>query len=657
MNETAAGDPLRVLIVDDNQAIHEDFKKILLFEQERNTELDELEAALFGSLPLHGPAEVSDRNFRIDSAYRGEQAVEMVRAATSQGAPYCLAFVDVRMPPGLSGIETIPLLWKEDPRLQVVICTAYSDHTWNEIVQSVGYRDSLLVLRKPFDAIEVLQAAHALAKKWVLGLELQQRLADLELAVKHRTASLERTNLELSAQIERRARAEQELRQLATHDPLTGIPNRVLLHERLSAALARARRQSSVVALMLLDLDHFKDVNDTYGHPAGDELLVAFVKRLSECVRTSDTVARMGGDEFAIVLEDIAEPEDAAIVAERLLKACSEPVSVAGTKLHALPSIGVAVFPNDCGDAEGLIKSADVAMYEAKEAGRAQYRYYSRAMLADSREKLMLREQLMLALEREELRVWYQPLFDAKTGRVTAMEALVRWKHPELGMVPPIKFIPAAEKSGLIVAIGAWVLRTACMQIAAWRRLGASNLCIAVNASAREVQSPDFVDLVKNALADAELDPGALELELTESAAMKNPEQSAHVLRQLSGLGVRLAIDDFGAGHSSLLRLRDMPISVLKIDRFFVRDIASSPRDRAIVAAVAGMAQSLGLTVVAEGVETQEQLEALKNLSWDASRTCCDRIQGFLLSKPLPSSEATQFLDEARALRPFKQTG
>jgi EAL domain-containing protein (putative c-di-GMP-specific phosphodiesterase class I) len=283
-------------------------------------------------------------------------------------------------------------------------------------------------------------------------------------------------------------------------------------------------------------------------------------------------------------------------------------------------------------------------MYEAKESGRATFRYYSHAMLKSSKEKLLLRERLLQAVEGEQLRVFYQPLLDARTGEVSSMEALVRWQHPELGLVPPMKFIPAAEKSGLIVPIGAWVLRTACRQLAQWRRQGAEKLCVSVNISAREIQSSGFIDRVMGALAEVELPPSALELELTESAATREPERSAGVLRELSAFGVRLAIDDFGTGYSSLMRLRDMPISVLKIDRFLVSDIVSSARDRAIVSAVVTMAHSLGLIVVAEGVETAEQLAALRDLRCEASSGSCDRYQGYLLGKPLPVESATAFL-------------
>ena len=653
--EVAERDLMRILVVDDNPAIHDDFKKILSPSSGPSRNLERLELELFGGQP--GPASLkppdpgTSRGFSISSALQGERAVELVREALAEGRPFNLAFVDVRMPPGMSGIDTIARLWELDPRLQVVVCSAYSDHSWSDIVRRLGHNDGLLVLRKPFEAIEVLQLAHALTRKWSLDQALKQRLDDLELAVRARTRALEETNRALLDQIQHRSRAELDLKHLATHDPLTRVPNRVLLRERMEACLSRARRNGSHVALILLDLDHFKEVNDSYGHASGDELLRLVAERLRACVRTSDVVARLGGDEFVLLLDDVLEPEEAAIVAERVLRACSAPFLLFGNEVHAPPSMGIAVFPNDCSNPDDLLKCADLAMYEAKEAGRATFRFYAGAMLASSHEKLKLREELMRALEREQFLVYYQPLVELESGTVTAMEALVRWQHPELGLVPPIKFIPAAERSGLIAKLGAWVLRTACAQLAEWRRAGAE-LSIAVNVSAREVQAPDFVDIVTDALAATGLEPHHLELELTESVALRDPEKSADVLGRLSCLGVRLAIDDFGSGYSSLMRLRQMPINVLKIDRFFVQDIVSSPRDAAIVAAVVAMAHSLGLKVVAEGVETREQLQALRTLECDLDRkTTCDLIQGYLLSKPLPAAEATALLASATELR------
>ena len=648
---------MRVLIVDDNTAIHDDFRKILLGRPKDPHDFLRLERELFGdsSAPEADPNDKTE--FELEMAHQGEEAVELARAALDAGRPFQLAFVDGRMPPGMSGIDTIAGLWDVDPRLQVVVCSAFSDHSWSDIVRKLGHSDGLLVLRKPFDGVEVLQLAHALTRKWVLGHALRQRLDNLETVVGARTQALEDVNQELRVQIDQRTRAEADFRHLATHDPVTGIPNRVLLRERMTASLSRAQRTNSAVALVLVDLDHFKEVNDVYGHPAGDELLRAVAERLRACVRASDVVARIGGDEFVLLIEDIVEPEEAALVAERVLKACSEPFLVSGRAVHTPPSMGIALYPHDCSDAEGLLKSADLAMYEAKEAGRATFRYYAHGMLSSSNEKLRMREQLMQALERDEIQVWYQPLVDLASGRACAVEALVRWQHPELGLVPPLKFIPTAEKSGLIVPMGAYVLRTACRQLAVWRERGLE-LSMAVNVSVREVQAAGFLEVVKSAVAEAGIQPHLLEIELTESDAVRDPDSFAAVLTKLAELGVRIAIDDFGSGYSSLMRLRALPIHVLKVDRFLVNELVNNERDAAIVGAVVAMGHSLGLTVVAEGVETPEQLEALRQLTWNKTVPArCDRVQGYLLSKPLTAEAAGEWLASAEPRSGLRPTG
>lgn len=640
----------RVLIVDDNPSIHEDFRKILGATSTSTDELDRLERELLGE--TSPPPRAPGNSFELDSAFQGEAALELVLQATENQKPYALAFVDVRMPPGVDGVETVARMWQIDPHLQVVICSAYSDHTFYDMMATLGHSDGLLVMRKPFEAIEVLQAAHTLCQKWEVSAKLRARLNDLELAVHRRTWELERSNRELRQEVEQRKQAEAQARHIATHDALTGIPNRHLLREALGRGLSRASRRNRGVAVLLLDLDNFKDVNDTYGHPAGDDLLKQVAQRLRECVRGSDMVARMGGDEFVLLLEDLSEPEEAAIVASRVLARCSEPFEVAGQRVHTPPSIGVAVFPDDCGDAETLLKIADVAMYEAKEAGGGTYRYYAEGMLSSSEEKLRMREQLMQAVANQQFILEYQPLVDLKSGAICSFEALLRWQHPEHGRIAPLKFIPVAEKSGIIVPLGSWVLRTACNKLAQWHRQGHHSLRIAVNVSAREVQAPGFVDLVKNTLKETGLAASALELELTESVATKEPEQSARVLQELRELGVLLAIDDFGTGYSSLLRLKQMPISVLKIDRYFIREITTNPNDAAIVRAVVEMAHSLGLTVVAEGVETQQQLMALRNIPpTPVSRTVCDCIQGYLISKPLSAEAADAMLEQSHAGR------
>jgi len=637
----------RVLVVDDNAAIHEHFRMILAGEESPNDDaLDELEGELFESAK-RAPEEVA--RFTLDSAYQGQEAVAMVRAATAQGQPYALAFVDVRMPPGMDGIETLGHLWACDPRIQAVICTAYSDHSWNDIVTSLGHSDGLLVLHKPFNPIEAKQLTHALTRKWRLSRQVERQLGDLETLVQTRTADLQKTNAQLRVEISQRVQVEGDLKHLASHDPLTGLPNRILLNDRLSTAIRRAERHHASGAVLLLDLDHFKDVNDAFGHAAGDELLNQVARRLTGAVRGCDTVARMGGDEFVVILEDLKDRDDAAMACSRILAACSQPSVVHGQPLHTPPSIGIAMFPEDGSAAEGLLKSADLAMYQAKRAGGQGFKFYTEGMFASTVERVEMRQQLDLALAREEFQLWYQPIVKLATGTISGMEALVRWRHPELGLVPPMKFIPTAEQCGLIVPLGAWVLRTACRQLAAWHAQGARDLSVAVNVSPRQLRAADFVDTVRQAVSDSGVDPRFLEIEITETDAMEDDAAASHLLNQIAALGVRIVIDDFGAGYSSLLRMKKMPIHAIKIDRFFLKDVVDDPRDAAIVTAIVNMAHALEIGVVAEGVECVEQLDFLKGMARAGGAPLCETFQGFLFSRPLPSDAATTLLFTTRA--------
>lgn len=648
--------PTRILVVDDNPSIHEDFRKILRPSNEGDPDLTALEASLFEDDAE--PVSVAS-TYEIDCADQGLDGVAMVCAAVEEQRPYSLAFVDVRMPPGMDGIETLNRLWQADPNLQAVICTAYSDHSWASMVAQLGRTDQFLVLKKPFDPIEVLQLAESLTTKWVLAREVTRQIDDLETRVAERTRALEAANRELRGEVDARRTAEDELRKLATHDALTGLPNRLMLQDRTARALARGRRQGSKLGVLLLDLDGFKAINDSLGHAAGDELLRQTAARLRSAVRQSDTVARMGGDEFVVLAEDLADPEDAALVAERVREACSEPVVVQGQAVRSTPSIGIALWPGDGDEAEALLKCADLAMYQAKQAGGGAHRFFDDRMLETSVQRLQLRADLEAALPQGQLDVWYQPLFDLEQGTIRGMEALLRWEHPQRGMVSPMTFIAEAERSGLIVPIGRWVLESACAQLARWRAAGAADLTVAVNVSARQLRDEGFVDVVAETLQTSGLEPGCLELEITESAAFANFELAQSVLARLADLGVRILIDDFGSGFSSLNRLKSLAVDGLKIDRFFVDNVADDPRDAAIVKAIVSMAHSLGIDVVAEGIETTAQLERLRALEWEEQeRPVCDRAQGFLLGRPVPASEATALLqagshgptDEPRAV-------
>jgi len=436
-----------------------------------------------------------------------------------------------------------------------------------------------------------------------------------------------------------RKAAEARISYLATRDPLTELPNRVLFNDRLEQGIVAARRTNQSLALLFIDLDRFKNINDSLGHQVGDLLLREVGTRMLGCIRKGDTLSRLGGDEFVVTLEGLQQAEDAAQVAGKIIKALARPVEIAGHTLTTSCSIGISIFPMDAEDDRTLMKNADTAMYHAKERGRNNYQFFSPEMNVRAVERQSLETALRLAIERQEFVLFFQPQVDIRSSKVVGMEALLRWQHPERGLLSPATFIAVAEESGLIDPIGQWVLRSACQRAKAWQDGGYPPLKIAVNISARQLNKPrDFSRGLSRVLSSTGLDPRYLELEMTESLLFHNAEENIAVLRKLGQDGVRIAVDDFGIGYSSLSYLRQLPIDSLKIDRSFVRDIETDPEDAAIIHAVVAMAHSLELQVTAEGVETRGQLDALARLG-------CDEYQGFLFSKPLPAIEvAARFL-------------
>jgi diguanylate cyclase (GGDEF)-like protein/PAS domain S-box-containing protein len=428
-----------------------------------------------------------------------------------------------------------------------------------------------------------------------------------------------------------------EMAHSAQHDFLTGLPNRMLLQDRLSQAIILASRHAKKVAILFLDLDGFKHINDSLGHAIGDKLLQSIAACLVDCVRGSDTVSRQGGDEFVVLLSEVAQAEDAAITARRMLQSVAEAHSIDQHDLHVTTSIGVGVYPDDGLDAETLIKNADTAMYQAKENGRQSYQFFKPAMNVRAVERQSIEESLRRAVERDEFALHYQPKVNLKTGDITGAEALIRWTHPVRGNVPPASFIPVAEDCGLILPIGHWVLREACKQARAWVDAGLPLATMAVNISAMEFRDENFLDSVFNTLAESGLDPHALELELTESVLMKRAESAASVLQALRAKGVQVAVDDFGTGYSSLSYLRKFPIDALKIDQSFVRQISKTPDDTAIVTAIISMGRSLKLRIVAEGVETAEELAFLQAHK-------CDEAQGYYFGRPVIPAEFAKLL-------------
>jgi diguanylate cyclase (GGDEF)-like protein len=625
--------PPRVLVVDDNASVLDLFRKILGPDPGRQADtLDALEATLFdtqAAQPAASPV------FTVDCLQDGEQACRRARQAVGEGHPYAVAFIDMRMPGGWDGLQTIEALWQVDPDIHVVICTAFSDHTWTDIVRRLGLSDRLLVLRKPFDKIEVLQLASSLSRKWGLHRKQQADMDMLERRVQERTH-------ELSQALTEREAYSNKLQYQATHDALTGLANRELLHDSLSRAIAYAVRYGHPVWVVFLDLDHFKTVNDMLGHKAGDVFLNAIAQRLRTAVRETDTVARLGGDEFVLILPGPAEGNLFMGSLQRIMDVIAQPIHIEDREFSLSCSVGVAVFPDDGKEPEKLIEHADIAMYRAKEIGRNNFQFFTQAMNDRLLERLNLEEALKNAVKREEFVLHYQPQVDLRTGMIAGMEALVRWQHPDLGLVPPIFFIKVAEETGLIVPLGAWVIRAACAQARAWQEAGLRPLRVAVNLSALQLAHPELVSLVATALRDTGLEPKYLEIEITESSVMANVEYSIGVLRELKALGVHLSVDDFGTGYSSLAYLKKFPIDVLKIDQSFVREMTVDPDDAAIVRSIISLAHSLRLNVIAEGVETGAQLAYLH-------RHGCDHVQGFHFSRPLAVPDSEDLLRQERS--------
>ncbi len=437
--------------------------------------------------------------------------------------------------------------------------------------------------------------------------------------------------------ITERVQAQQRLQFLAHHDPLTRLPNRILFLDRLHHAIARAHRHSAMLSVMFIDLDRFKNINDSLGHNVGDHVLQVIARRLSDAVREGDTVARLGGDEFAVLIEDISHPEGVSPTALKLLDSVGRPYVLNNEEFYLTGSIGISVYPSDGRDAQALLRHADAAMYRAKELGKNNFQFYSADMGAINLGRLTLETGLRRALERNEFRLLYQPQYDLRTGTVIGIEALLRWQHPELGLIEPAQFIAIAEETGLIVPIGTWVARTACAQIHSWHAEGIRGIRLAINVSARQLVNSQFLDFIQSMLRECTLDPTLLELEITESVMMIESTVSVERLRALRALGVRLALDDFGTGYSSLSYLQRFPISTLKIDKAFISELDGNVNAGEIVKAIVGMGHGLGLQVVAEGVETFEVLELVRGCG-------CDGVQGYIMSRPIGAAELRRLL-------------
>jgi diguanylate cyclase (GGDEF)-like protein len=467
--------------------------------------------------------------------------------------------------------------------------------------------------------------------------ELRKYRLKLEESVTKRTRELEKANALLEQSKQQAESVASRMEYHAHHDALTGLPNRILLNDRIISELAHARRQQTNAALLFLDLDRFKIINDSLGHAIGDQLLRAIARRLNNCVREEDTVARLGGDEFMVLLPRISGSADAGRVAKKIIDSLLDPVSCNGHELHITTSIGISIFPYDGTDAETLIKHADISMYRAKELGRNKAVYYTAEMNAGSRKQLAMETNLRKAVERNQLRLFYQPKIDINRNMIVGFEALLRWKHPTMGFISPLDFIPVAEDSGLIVPIGEWVLKTAFTQLKQWHNAGFDELTVAVNLSSAQLSRSGFGDFIAEALGEAGLEPRMAELEITENMAMENIDSAITVLDGLKCMGVSIAMDDFGTGYSSLNYLRRLPIDTVKIDKSFVREIPDSTEDVTIASTIIAMAQSLKLSLIVEGVENARQLNFFRQQGVNI-------VQGYLFSKPVPAAEVLKML-------------
>jgi len=645
----------RILLIDDNESIHDDFRKILC-DHAAEPGLAAAESALFGD---QAPGAVDRPVYQLASAYQGEAGFAQVNHAIEAGDPFAMAFVDMRMPPGWDGLETIERIFEVDQEIQIVICTAYSDHDWADIAERLAHPDRVLILKKPFDHVEVQQLAAALCAKWHLSRVARGHLNLLEDTVAEQHSELQTASSRLNEETSNRVQAEQSLQHAAYHDGLTGLPNRTLLLDRLDHILTQQTRgDERRPAILFVDIDHFKVLNDSLGPLLGDQILIEFGEQLVGALRSGDTIchltpdddpsiARLGGDEFVVAIDHVDEPYEALRIGERLLSTLSGPRTIAGRQINIDLSIGIAFADPGYVNGQHLLRDADIALNRAKERGRGCCVLFDPDMHEKAVRRLELEAELRRAIDNHELTLFYQPLIDVGghgAYRVAGFEALVRWIHPEDGMISPGEFIPLAEETGLIVPMGLGILEQACRQAMVWRDTLSlpEPAVVSVNLSGRQLEAPCLIERIREIVATTGVDPALIKLEITESTAMSRHDLVLPRLETLGEMGFTLLVDDFGTGYSSLGQLRQLPINGLKIDRSFVMDMTEDSDDAAIVSAIVGLAKTLNLQIVAEGVETADQLAQL-------SRMGCDWMQGFYFAKPMAPEETERWLAETWA--------
>lgn len=726
--------PLRIIIIDDNPDIQHDFIKILQITNQ-STHLSELNKQLFGELPVIMPINHLP-HFEIEVTSQGEEGVKKIKQALDEDHPFALAFVDIRMPPGIDGIETIKQIWDYDPEIQVVICTAYSDYSWEDTLKVLGLSDNLFVLKKPFDVDSVRQLASALTQKWLLSRKTRQHALALNRLVEERTHSLKQSMALLRATIEssfdgilvvdlkgkiidfnkqfvkylnvpeyifeqndeinlfhhvidqveepkklirivlmhrkkiegssrlilgfknkktyecyskphyvgkkiegrvwsfhditEQEHLKEKLEYQATHDVLTGLPNRSLLIDRIGHEIDHALRSDTQFAVLFFDVDRFKLINDTLSHEIGDELLCAVSRRLTSLLRKVDTIARIGGDEFVLIFPLVKNEGQVMTLGQKLLELFHKPFHTIERKIKISVSIGISIYPTDGTEVNTLLSKADLAMYQAKTQGGDQFVFFTEELNQKSDYQFQLEAELQRAVRNEEFFLIYQPQFDIHSQQIISIEALLRWNHPEKGVILPSDFIPIAESSGLIVPIGEWAMREACQQLNKWRKKGMAVEKIAVNVATKQLRQHDFPITVFEIVKFYQLDPSNLEIELTENVIFD--KQIQETLLKFKKMGCTIVLDDFGSSNSSINILKKFHIDRLKIDRSLVQNISKSAGDETIVQAIIAISHSMNFKVIAEGVETENQMDFLK-------RNSCDAIQGFIWSKPLSAKE------------------
>ncbi len=628
----------RILIVDDQQEIHDTFERIFTEDHSEDSALTDFESRFLGEIA--GTDESIDQG-RLDPKYElqhatsGEQAIEIVRQSVKDDCPFAVAFVDMRMPQGLDGMETTEQLWTIDPNLQTVICTAYSDHIWENVLQRLGHNDRLLLLKKPFESDEARQLALALSEKGRIS------------------AAQKRKVLDLGREVERRRRAEESMREMAHRDALTQLPNRPYLIEKLTRLVnCHASERIPQDAVLFLDLDNFKIINDSLGHDAGDDLLNQVALRLKECVREHDTASRvseegetvrLGGDEFVVLLERLEDTQDAIAVAERIVTRVSEPFQLGDRLVNVGTSVGIAFIDHHVRDAHEALRNADTAMYRAKNSGKGTFAVFDKTMHEDIVARMEIENQLRRAISEEKFQLNYQPIVDLQAGVIQGVEVLIRWNSDDGRAVSPSIFVPMIEEIGLISQVGEWVLETSMRDFAELisripEQYG-RDIYLGVNVSRRQLSDPFFSQRLDEILERTGFDRQRLKLEMNESSDTRGSEQALDTMLDLHASGIGIQIDDFGKGRSSLTCFQAYPIETVKIDRSFTASIATDHSHGVITQAIVQLAHHLNARIVAEGVESADQLESLR--TWG-----CDSAQGYLFAPPLTCEALGKLLED-----------